>query len=203
MTNVLFPIPNKKPIMTVTNDMVRDLPFWESTFQQMNFPTMDLVEATAYPLSLLEKINKKKQYARVKRDFLRYISYHYLNDLRNAGLDEDDLFYLKKGIIPENFTVHVKIPFDYTGEVDFTNLVFMQTHPYHEDIHRFMDMQLEGMTLTQRPRKLYIPVPTGMVYIPMTSYQGSGGKNKTDRSVTAGFSEKAIEALTKKTMMGR
>ena len=203
MTNVLFPTPRKKPIMTVTNDMLRDLTYWEATFQQMNFPGMDLVEATAYPLSLLEKINKKKQYARAKRDFLRYISYHYANDLLDAGLDEDGLFYLKKGIIPENYTIHIKIPLDYTGEIDFSNLVFIQTSPYHEDIHRFMDMQLENMSLTQRPRKLYIPVPTGMVYIPMTNYSGTGGKNKTDRSVMAGFSEKAIEALTRKTMMGR
>ena len=121
---VLFPTSNKKTVMTVTQDLREDLDYWEAKFQAMNFPGMDLVEATAYPVTLLEKISRKKQYARVKRDFLKYISYHYINDLRNAGLNEEDLFYLKKGIIPENFNIHLKIPFDYTGTVDFSNMVF-------------------------------------------------------------------------------
>jgi len=186
----------------VTDEMINDLTFWEMTFQQMNFPGMDLVEATAYPLSPWERIAKKKQFARVKRDFIRYVAYNSLNDLRNAGLDEESIFYFKKGILPENFNIHVKIPFDYTGEVDFSNLVLMQTFPYHEDIHKFMDMQMEGMPLNIRPRKLYIPVPIGRVYIPLTTFNGSGGKNKQDRSVQAGFSAESLKSLQRRTMMG-
>ena len=92
---VLFPAQHKKIVTQVTDDMLFDLAYWEAKFQKMNFPGMDLVEATVYPLTLLEKINRKKQYARVKRDFLRYVSYNYVNDLRNAGLDEDSIFYFK------------------------------------------------------------------------------------------------------------
>ena len=201
-TEVLFPTSNKKTVMTVTQDLREDLDYWEAKFQAMNFPGMDLVEATAYPVTLLEKISRKKQYARVKRDFLKYISYHYINDLRNAGLNEEDLFYLKKGIVPENFNIHLKIPFDYTGTVDFSNMVFMQSRPYHEEIHRFMDMQMENMEPGLLPYKLYIPVPTGKVYIPLTMYTGSGGKGKHDRSVFAGYSESAFQKLAQKTMRG-
>ncbi len=202
-TEVLFPAQNKKIVTEVTDNMLFDLTYWEAKFQKMNFPGMDLVEATAYPLTLLEKINRKKQYARVKRDFLRYVSYNYVNDLRNAGLDEDSIFYFKKGIIPENFNVHIKIPFDYTGEVDFSNMCLIQNIPYHEDIHRFIDMQMEGMASHLRPRKLYIPVPTGKVYIPLTMYTGSGGKGKHDRSVFAGYTESAFKSLAQKSMPGR
>ncbi len=202
-TQVLFPSSGKKTVMTVTADMLKDLAFWEAKFQEMNFPGMDLVEATAYPLTLLEKVNRKKQYKRVKDDFLKYLSYHLVNDLRNAGLTEESIFYFKKGILPENFNIHLKVPFDYTGVVDFSNMVLIQNRPYHEDIHRFMDMQMEGMPVGTIPQKLYIPVPTGNVYIPLTMYTGSGGKGKHDRSVFAGYSEGAFKKLAEKTMRGR
>ncbi len=203
ITEVLLPTYNKKSMMRTTPDMLEDLTFWEAKFQKMNFPSMDLVEATAYPLTLLEKVNRKKQYKRVKNDFLKYLSYHFINDLREAGLTEDDIFYLKKGILPENYNIHLKIPFDYTGAVNFSNMVLIQNLPYHEDIHRFMDMQMENMPNAMIPEKLYIPVPTGSVYIPLSMYSGSGGKGKHDRSVFAGYSESAFKKLAQKTMRGR
>jgi len=202
LTEVLFPSSSPKTVMRVTQDMREDLNYWEAKFQEMNFPGMDLVEATAYPVSLLEKISRKKQYKRVKRDFIKYLIYNFTNDLRNAGLTDEDLFYFKKGILPENFNIHLKIPFDYTGNVDFSNMVLMQSRPYHEDIHRFMDMQMSGMDVGVIPEKIYIPVPTGKVYIPLTMYTGSGGKGKHDRSVFAGYSESAFEKLAQKTMRG-
>lgn len=199
----LLTFPKTKHAISVTSEMREDLKFWEAKFQEMNFPGMDLVEATAYPISMSDKIERKKQYKRVKRDFLKYVAYNFVNDLRNAGLDEDSIFYFKKGIMPENFNVHLKVPFDYTGSVDFSNMVLIQNRPYHEDIHRFMDMQMDGMPVGTLPEKLYIPVPTGKVYIPLTMYTGSGGKGKHDRSVYAGYSESAFKRLAQKTMMGR
>ncbi len=203
MVETLFPMTPKRASVRVTDEMLHNLAYWEMKFQQMNFPGMDLVEATAYPLTLLEKVNRRKQYKRVKRDFLKYVSYNYVNDLRAAGIDEDSIFYFKKGIMPENFNVHLKIPFDYTGQADFSNMVLIQDRPFHEDIHRFMDMQMEGMDVNTRPLKLYIPVPTGKVYIPLTMYTGSGGKGKHDRSVFAGYSESAFKTLAQKSMPGR
>ncbi len=199
----LLTFPKTKHAISVTSEMREDLKFWEAKFQEMNFPGMDLVEATAYPILMSDKIERKKQYKRVKRDFLKYVAYNFVNDLRNAGLDEDSIFYFKKGIMPENFNVHLKVPFDYTGSVDFSNMVLIQNRPYHEDIHRFMDMQMDGMPVGTLPEKLYIPVPTGKVYIPLTMYTGSGGKGKHDRSVYAGYSESAFKRLAQKTMMGR
>ena len=199
----LLTFPKTKHTVSVTSEMREDLKFWEAKFQEMNFPGMDLVEATAYPISMSDKIERKKQYKRVKRDFLKYVAYNFVNDLRNAGLDEDSIFYFKKGIMPENFNVHLKVPFDHTGSVDFSNMVLIQNRPYHEDIHRFMDMQMDGMPVGTLPEKLYIPVPTGKVYIPLTMYTGSGGKGKHDRSVYAGYSESAFKRLAQKTMMGR
>lgn len=203
MVNSLFPATDRKASVRVAPAVIKDLTFWEAKFQSMNFPGMDLVEATLYPLTVLEKHNRKKQFRRIKKDFLRYLVYNYINDLRAAGLDEDAIFFLKKGIEPENFVVHVKVPFDYTGQADFSNMVLMQHYPFHLDVHRYMDAQMEGMEPDERPMKLYIPVPVGKIYIPLTMYTGSGGKGKHDRSVYAGYSEQAFVNLAQKSMPGR
>lgn len=203
MIEILSPTIQKQTSIRVTNQTINDLAYWERLFQQMNFPGMDLVEATAYPITILDKVSRIKQFGRVKRDFLKYLAYNSVNDLRAAGLTEEDIFFFKKGIMPENFTVHLKIPFDYTGDATFPNMVLMQNVPFHEDIHRFMDMQMAGMEDGVRPTTLYIPVPTGKIYIPMTLYTGSGGKGKHDRSVYAGFSEGTFKTLAQKAMPGR
>lgn len=202
MVETLFP-ETKKTSVQVSQEILHDLSYWEKLFQKMNFPGMDLVEATIFPVTLLEKINRRKQYKRVKRDFLKYLAYNYVTDLRELGLDEDSIFYFKKGIVPDNFNVHLKIPFDYTGVADFSNLILIQNRPFHEEIHRFIDMQMDGMGNNMRPVRLYIPVPPGKVYMPATNYNGSGGKGKHDRSVYAGFSEDAFKTLAQKTMPGR
>ena len=77
-----------------------------------------------------------------------------------------------------------------------------EKHPEDKDKEIFMDMQMSGMDVGVIPEKIYIPVPTGKVYIPLTMYTGSGGKGKHDRSVFAGYSESAFEKLAQKTMRG-
>ena len=111
----------------VTDKMVHDLPYWEGLFQKLNFPGMDLVEATAYPLSSTERREAKKAFRQIRREFLNLLMTERLNDLKEAGCDESALLSLRRGLMPENFNIHIKIPFDYTGQVDFSNLVFMQS----------------------------------------------------------------------------
>ena len=113
------------------------------------------------------------------------------------------MFHIKKGNLPENYTVHLKYPLEYGGRIDFNNMVFMQTHPYHDLIHAYVDQQLLGNSGSVRPRQLYVPVPTGKVYIPSSDYTGTGGKNKQDRSTVAGFTQAALKDLMIKSMPGR
>ena len=186
----------------VVDKLEHDLPYWEDLFQKQNFPGMDLVEATAYPQSLEERREAKKAFRQIRREFLNLLLEERLNDLKEAGCDDSALLALRRGVMPENFNIHIKIPFDYTGQVDFSNLVFMQSLPYHNEIHRFINMQMAGLDVNARPRKLYIPVPVGMVYLPHTEITGSGGKNKSDRSVTAGMTTSFLQNMALKSMRG-
>ena len=177
--------------------------YWESLFNDMNFPGMDLMAVPYYPQQTDDYIAQHKLLNRTIRDFVRYLSYHFANDLRSAGVSEEGLFYMKRGQIPENFTVHLKYPLDYGGTIDFNNMVFIQSRPFHELIHLYINKQIIGPEGILTPEQLYVPVPVGKVYVPMGLFTGSGGKNKQDRSVLSGFTHSALKDLAIRTMPGR
>lgn len=177
--------------------------FWTALFNEMNFPGMDLMAVSYFNLMDEDALAERVQLKKVTKDFLKLLAYNYANDLRNAGVSEEGLFYIKKGKLPENFTVHLKYPREYGGRIDFNNMIFIQNHPYCDLIHAYVDQQLVGPNGSVRPRQLYVPVPVGKVYIPSGNFTGSGGKNKQDRSVTSGFTQSALKEIMLKKMPGR
>jgi len=177
--------------------------YWENLFNQMNFPGMDLMAVPLVPRKVDDVEAERKVLHRTIRDFVRYLSYHLANDLRSAGVTEEGLFYMKRGQIPENYTVHLKYPLNYGGTIDFNNMVFLQAHPFHELIHLYINKQTIGAEGLLTPSLLYVPTPVGKVYVPLGLFTGSGGKNKQDRSVLSGFTQSALKDLALRSMPGR
>lgn len=179
-----------------------DKSLWEWQFQQTGLINMDLIEVEYVPLDAAWMLELRKAFKRTRRDFLKYVGYHHINELLAAGMTEDAIKLVKKGKAPENFNIHIRVPFDYGGTNSFSNLVLIQTHPFHTEIHRFIDMQ----TLTQsnfKPRKLFLPSPKGKVYFPGEIEISSGGTSRHDRSVYAGFLESTFEMIAQKSSLGR
>ena len=158
---------------------------------------------TYFSSSLHNPIDTHLKMRRLTRDFVRLLSYNYIMDLRSAGLSEEAIFYMKKGKIPENYTVHLKYPLEYGGSLDFNNMVLIQDKPFHDMIHSYIDQQLMSPNGIEYPSLLYVPVPVGKVYVPFSLFTGSGGKNKQDRSVYAGYSSAALNKIALKSMPGR
>lgn len=181
----------------------RSQSFWEQLFHEMNFLGMDLMAVPFFNLSQDDLIEQRTLFQKTIRDFLKLLGYSYANDLRAAGVSEDGIFYIKKGILPENYTVHLKYPLEYGGRISFDNMVFMQTHPYHDLIHAYVDQQLLTDKGSERPSQLFVPTPTTKIYIPLVDFTGSGGKNKQDRSSLAGFTQSALKEIMIKSMPGR
>lgn len=177
--------------------------YWANKFNQLNFPGMDLMAVSYIGITASDLLEQHLMLRRVVRDYTRLLAYNYVNDLRSAGVSEEGIFYMRKGKIPENYTVHLKYPIEYGGSIDFNNMVFMQDKPYHSMIHSYIDEQLLTVRGISYPALLYIPVPVGKIYIPFGMFTGSGGKNKQDRSVYAGFSKAAFEKIALKAMPGR
>ena len=71
--------------------------YWENLFQESNFGGMDLMGLSYYPITIQEEEFFKK-YTLEKRAFIADIVTNNMNDLRSAGISEESIFYLTKGI---------------------------------------------------------------------------------------------------------
>ena len=171
--------------------------YWENLFQESNFAGMDLMGLSYYPVTIHEEEFFKK-YNVAKREFIADILTNNVNDLRSAGISEENIFYLTKGILPANWTVHLKYPSLYGGQPEPDNMVMIQCQPFHELIHDFINAQILTTAGIGHPKTLYVPTPTGKVYIPEGAWTGSGGKKKADRSVMAGMTQSALQQLSQK-----
>ena len=171
--------------------------YWENLFQESNFAGMDLMGLPYYPVTIHEE-EFFKQFVVAKKVFMADVLANNLNDLRAAGISEENIFYLSKGILPANWTVHLKAPPLYGGEARPENMVLIQCQPFHELIHDFIDQQILTAAGVGHPKTLYVPTPVGKVYIPEGAWTGSGGKKKSDRSVMAGMTQSALQQLSQK-----
>ncbi len=184
-------------------DVDDDAGIWEWQFSLFNLPGMDLVEVGYVPLDASERLELRRNFRRVRRDFLRYIAYYNQSELEDAGVEDKGIRTLKKGKSPENYDVHLKIPYEYGGKNEFSNLLFIQTHPFGEDVHKFVDMQITSQPFGCRLSKLYIPVAPGRVYIPKDSTTMGGGKGMGDKTSVQGYSAEALKQLSLKSSMDR
>ncbi len=172
--------------------------YWVNLFQSENFAGMDLMTAPYHPYTLNE-LQNHQDFLKLRADFLQDLTQNYLNDLRAAGLSEESIFYMKKGILPANWTVHLKYPLLYGGKLEMENLVLIPEHPFHKLIHTFLNRQLFSDAGKAHPKTLYVPVPLGKVYISGGDWTGSGGKATSDRSVMAGMTSAALQQIAIKT----
>lgn len=180
-----------------------DSGIWEWQFSLFNLPGMDLVEAEYTPLDTNKRLELRRMFRRIRRDFLRYIAYYNQPELEEAGVEDKGIRSLKKGKAPENYDVHLKIPYEYGGKNEFANMLFIQTHPFGEDIHKFLDMQTTSQPFGCRLSKLYIPVAEGRVYIPKDSSTIGGGKGMGDKTSVQGYSAAALQQMAVKSTMDR
>lgn len=99
---------------------------------------------------------------KIRYIFLKRLAYKEEYKLKNIGLNFQDINLLKQGITPENFNVHIKIPFDFGGKAELNNLCFMRAHPVHDNLHKIIDIQLSNNFLYQE-KMLFIPITEGNI----------------------------------------
>jgi hypothetical protein len=137
--------------------------------------------------------------------FVSYIAHKYYTELFRIGIEDKDILYMKKSIIPKNYTVSLKVPYIYGGTYYFENLLFIQKLPFAEVIYNFTREQINdfdgrikealqqkaGGEIKYFPEKLFLPYPKGPIFIPaFNGVIGKGGGNTaTDR-----LTEEAVAA---------
>lgn len=131
--------------------------------QDFNLQNIELRECFYDPQTWQEMDNYFAEYHRNRNIFLKLLGYSYASECIAAGLDSNDIKLLKKSIAPENYNTHLKIPFDFGGDLSFDNFSLLKTHPDHGLIHRLIDIQIENGFLRDY-KKIYVPYFNGKIY---------------------------------------
>jgi hypothetical protein len=103
----------------------------------------------------------------VKKAFLKDIGNDpaKLKALEAAGLSPKQIEDLKRGMQPEGFQVHHKVPLDDGGDNSFGNLILMKNDPYHLAITNEQSALTRGMKAGES-KTIDWPMPEGFIYPP-------------------------------------
>lgn len=123
----------------------------------------ELLERPYEPQSWQEMNKYFSDFSHIRSLFLKLIGYSYGNECLNFGLTQEDIKLLQNSQAPENYNTHIKIPFDFGGSLDFSNLCLVRTHPTHDLIHRLIDLQIENNFLRSH-KKIFLPYLEGKFY---------------------------------------
>ncbi len=155
----------------INND---DESLWVRRFQKLNLPDMQLIALHLPPLPVVLNLPRQTASLRIARHhFLLKLVDLYKNDLKIAGFNDEDIQYLSMGVVPVNWTIHLKYPPKYGGKIETENMVLMPHHPFHEQIHLFLAQQMITDAGVITPKILYVPAPTRSIYIPLSSHTDS------------------------------
>lgn len=175
---------------------------WKLRLRSMQILNLELNDFKRRRISPLTVKQMHKELSAVSRDFLKFVAKEDGPLAVAAGLEEQGLDLLKYGMLPENFTVHLRIPYEFGGTNEFDNLVLIQRDPYHSTIHRFIDLQLSRYK-DDIPSLLYLPVFPMRVYVPDEEAETTDGKGMSDHSAFAGYDENLIKEIWQKNNRGR
>lgn len=135
----------------------------EQKIQELGLDNMTVIERAYDPQSWQEMSTYFDEYQKVRTYFFKLLGYSNAKSCLNAGLNKNDISILKQGIAPENFNIHLKIPFDFGGNLDFKNFSLVKTHPTHDNIHKIIDLQIENNFLRIH-KKIFLPYFEGKIY---------------------------------------
>ena len=106
---------------------------------------------------------------------------------------------MRKGIIPPNSMVWLRVPFEYGGKAEFSNMLFMRRRPVENILSSFIDNQIKVMCKNgQMPEKLFLPNPEDKVLVTMFNGTiGGGGNTSADRleEVASGINQAKAAAV--------
>jgi hypothetical protein len=139
------------------------LTFLNKKLETLGLKNINLIEKRYIPQTWKEMEQSYKEYHRVRAAFLKMLSYSHKEECQEIGLANADIELLKKGISPENYNTHLKVPFDFGGALDFNNLSIVKSHPIHDRLHQIIEFQISTDFLKTH-KKIYIPSFEGKIY---------------------------------------
>lgn len=155
--------------------------YWIREFHKIPFPGMELFEVTFFRRIEGAYADKHQRFKEMAVDFLKDLGKEE-EELYAFEFSETEVALIKKGRLPENYTVHLKYPLEYGCALIPEQFVLMPIAPYYRDINTYIFRQLITDEGIKKPHHLYVPTPTGRIYKPYSGdASGSGGKSNTSQ----------------------
>ena len=166
--------------------------YYHDLIGKLGLPEMPITKVNYVGKNEINPFEWRKDFLKVTKKLLQFVSYNNISQLMEAGFSIDDLKELNQGIIPENITIYLKKPLEYGGKLEFSNMFIIRTRPFKKILDIFMDKQIlsfnneypgydrnNGFLL---PSELYIPNPDGIVFLPaLKGFNGAGGNTSSDK----------------------
>ncbi|PWK12828.1 pre-toxin TG domain-containing protein [Tumebacillus permanentifrigoris] len=107
----------------------------------------------------------RKDFNSVRKKFLKDLANDpgKVEQLREAGLAEADIAFMRNGNVPIGWQVHHKLPLDDGGTNLFDNLVLINNDPYHKVITNAQMEATRGLKPGES-KTMDWPIPEGFVY---------------------------------------
>jgi hypothetical protein len=94
----------------------------------------------------------------VRRAFVKGLAANHVAELRQAGLSQDEIGRLARGLIPRGYEVHHLLPLDDGGTNAMDNLVLIKANPDHMMISMYQNAATKGMSAGETKRLMW-PTP--------------------------------------------
>ncbi len=115
----------------------------------------------------------REEFKQMRNKFNNSVRKNFLQDLVsdekkikpliNSGLTEMDIKNLKKGLVPDGYQVHHKLPLDDGGTNDFKNLILIKNDPYHKVLTNSQKELTKGLNVGESINIKW-PIPEGSIY---------------------------------------
>ncbi|MBC1484514.1 hypothetical protein HCJ58_14975 [Listeria sp. FSL L7-1509] len=115
----------------------------------------------------------KTEAAQLRKSFNSSIRSNYLKNISDnpvaikefkaAGLSEKQIQEMKKGVRPQGYQVHHKLPLDDSGTNDYSNLMLIKNDPYHKVITN-SQIEFSKKMSPGESVKVKFPIPEGNIY---------------------------------------
>ena len=166
--------------------------YYRDLIAKLGLPEMPIVKVTKDVSVTVDAIKLRMDFMVMARRFVQFVAYNNLEQIASAEMSMENIYQMRDGIVPENISVYIKVPVEYGGKLEFSNMFLIKTRPFRGILDKFIDEQVltfnKGREIRnmdagiEMPSELFVPYPNGIVFVPaLKGMAGAGGNATTDQ----------------------
>lgn len=165
--------------------------YYRDRISKLGIPEMPIKRVVFNPDNLSKCEKLYNDFFKISKKLMQFVYYNNFDDLIGANFSNESIMQMYDGVVPENIDIYLKVPFEYGGTLDFSNMFLVKKRPFKELIDNFIDEQVLSFNKEQKnfnmkngyqyPTELYVCNPKGIVFLPaLKGFAGAGGNTSAD-----------------------